>query len=228
MKVEQIWCEGRGASPELYTGWQAATDPDVYNALGMRSAAAKAQPPHEVLEGGNVRGWMLRAHLLWVREYGFAGEEAELAGPLLEGFDADGWYPFSSIIALDRSIAARFAAAGEEPALLEDLGRFSARVNLSMRFARWRDEDHHRFFEESTRVHHELQDFGSAHYQSLGTTRGAMTLSGYACFSPVYCSSAVGWFEQCLQLHGAIGASVTEQRCRCFGDDDCVFIMKWR
>lgn len=171
---------------------------------------------------------MLRAHLLWVRAYGSAEDEAEIAGSLLDGFDVDGWYPFATLVEVDRAIAARFAGSVDETAVYEDLGRFSARVNLSMRFAQWRDEDHHRFFEESTRIHHELADFGQARYERRSVTHGVMTLTGYGCFSRVYCASAAGWYEQCLLLHGAIRATIVEERCHCFGDGACVFVMKWR
>jgi hypothetical protein len=194
----------------------------------MRASVARVLEPDEVLLGGHVRGWMLRAHLLWVREYGSAEDEADVAGPLLENFDADAWYPFASIVALDRAIAARFAQPADETAIYEDLGRFSARVNLSMRFARWSAADHHRFFDETTRFHHELQDFGRARYRRSGATQGVMTLSEYRCFSRVYCASAAGWYEQCLVLHGAIRPTVVEERCRCLGDDACVFALKWR
>ncbi len=194
----------------------------------MRATAVRLVETDEVLTGGRVRGWMLRAHLLWIREYGSAEDEAILAGSLLDGFDPDAWYPFASIIALDRAIAAHFADSVDETAVYEDLGRFSARLNLSMRFAQWPAEDHHRFFEESTRLHHELQDFGHARYRRHGATQGVMTLSDYRCFSRVYCASAAGWYEQCLVHHGAIRPVVVEEFCRCFGDEACVFELRWR
>lgn len=194
----------------------------------MRATAGRLVEPNEILNGGNVRGWMLRAHLLWLREYGSAGEEEKVAGALLPGFDVDAWYPFATLIALDRSIADRFAESAAAEAVYEDLGRHSARLNLSMRFARWSNDDHHDFFDESTRFHRELQDFGSARYDRLGAMQGMMTLSGYRCFSRVYCASAVGWYEQCLLLHGTIRVSIVEERCHCFGDAECAFAMKWR
>lgn len=194
----------------------------------MRAHPARVQESVEELRGGNVRGWILRAHFLWVLEYGSADDERALVWPRLDGFEPDGWYPFASLIGLDRAIAQRFATTGQEASVLEDLGRFSARVNLSMRFANWSQDDHHRFFEETTRVHRELQDFGRASYARLGPTRGLMTLSESLCFSRVYCASAPGWYEHCLQLHGAIRASVVEERCRCFGDEECAFAIRWR
>lgn len=194
----------------------------------MHTAVARLQRTEENLVGGNVRGWLLRAHLLWVREYGSADEERIVAAGLPEGFDPDDWYPFGSLIALDREVVRQFSASADEWAILEDLGRFSARVNLSIRFAHSSEDDHHRFFDETTRFHHQLQDFGRAVYRRIGPARGLMVLSDYPCFSAVYCASAAGWYEQCLLLHGAIRPSVTEEECRCNGDPACLFSLRWR
>src|SRR5260221_12628522 len=101
----------------------------------MRATAARLMEPDEVLLGGQVRGWMLRAHLLWIREYGSPGDEEILAGPLLEGFDPEAWYHFASIVVLDRAIAPRFSDSVAETALYEALGRFSAQLPRSTRLA---------------------------------------------------------------------------------------------
>lgn len=194
----------------------------------MRAHASRFSEPVEALQGGSVRGWTLRAHLLWVLEYGSPGDERLLRWPRLEGLEPDAWYPFASLIELDRAIALRFASPAGEKALLEDLGRFSARVNLSMRFAQWSEDDHHRFFEETTTVHRELQDFGRAHYARVGLRRGLLTVSDSRCFSPIHCATAAGWYEQCLLLHGAIRAFVVEEQCRCFGGAECAFSLRWR
>jgi len=155
-------------------------------------------------------------------------ERPKPRGAWRDGTHPEAWYPFASIVVLDRAIAARFADSVDETALYEDLGRFSARLNLSMRFAQWPAEDHHRFFDETTRFHHELQDFGHARYRRRGATNGVMTLSEYRCFSRVYCASAAGWYEQCLVLHGAIRPAGRRGALPCFGDDACVFALKWR
>jgi hypothetical protein len=190
----------------------------------------------EKLEGGHVRGWMLRAHLLWLGEYGIEGDFAavweevgeEIANALRAGFDPDGWYPLAWSVAVDRSIARRFIEDVSERAILEDLGRFSARLNLSMRFAQWANDGHHRFFEETVSVQDELQDFGAARYERLGSRQGCMVITGSRCFSPTYCATSYGYYEQFLYLHGAIGAKVDEVTCRCLGGEACVFVVRWQ
>ena len=108
------------------------------------SATAAAVETKERLEGGHVRGWVLRAHLLWLGEYGIDGDFAtvwheageEIAGALRGGFDPDAWYPLAWVVTVDRAIAGRFTVDVSERAILEDIGRFSARLSLSMRFMR--------------------------------------------------------------------------------------------
>lgn len=182
-----------------------------------------------------MRGWIFRAHLLWVRSYGTEAEvramwqdvDAAIASSLRAGFDYDEWLPFAWLIALDRAIHRHFGHGVSPYALLEDLGRFSARVNLSSRFEQWQHRDHHRFFDEATAIHHEFQDFGAAEYRTLGERRGQMVHRGYPCFSPLYCASAVGYYEQCLILHGAVRPVVAEQTCQCLGWDACKFDIRW-
>jgi len=190
----------------------------------------------EQLEGGRVRGWILRAHLLWVRSYGTDEELRDLwqdvdpaaARGLRAGFDYDGWFPFAWLIGLDRAIYRNFGQGVALPAVLEDLGRFSARVNLSSRFEQWSHSDHHRFFAETTTIHHEFQDFGTAEYHLLDERAGQMVHRNNPCSSRIYCASAIGYYEQCLILHGAIRPVVTEQTCQCLGWDACRFELRWR
>ena len=200
------------------------------------SSTAAVLDAKEKLDGGHVRGWVLRAHLLWLGEYGIDGDFAavwheageEIATALRGGFDADGWYPLAWVVRVDRAIARRFADDVSERAILEDVGRFAARLNLSLLFAQWPNEGHHRFFEEAARVHHELQDFGTARYERLRAREGRILLTGCRSFSPTHCATLYGYYEQCLFLHGAIRVKIDEVSCRCLGDEACTFAMRWR
>ena len=190
----------------------------------------------ERLVGGNVRGSIVRAHLQWVAEYGntrdrqqlWWGLEDEIDRAFSGRVDAGGWYPFRWLILLDRAIYRQFGNGVDEHALFEDLGRFSARLNLDTPSDRWSSAAHHEFFESSVLLHRQYQDFGEAVYQRRGETAGEMVHSQYRCFSRVYCASAVGYYEQCLMQHGAIRVRVTEETCQCLGWDSCRFALKWR
>jgi len=184
--------------------------------------------PSERLKGGNVRGAIANAHLDWVDMYGGRDERLAIASEMAPEIATSEWLPFAQLVALDRAIYQRFGDGVSEDSLYEDLGRFSARANLGTKFAVWNDGQHHEFFEQSTIRHRQLQDFGTAEYRSLGKHRIEMRHAGYPCFSRVYCSSAVGFYEQCLISHGAVSPQVIEQTCQCLGWNACRFELRWR
>lgn len=91
---------------------------------------------HESLAGGRVKGAMVRAHLQFIREQ--LGEPALAltlkALPLavaaeVQGILASTWCTFESLVVLDRTIAR--VAGRDERELMRELGRYSARINLS-------------------------------------------------------------------------------------------------
>lgn len=183
-----------------------------------------------------IRGWMFSAHLLWVEEYGaeddlpriWSSLEPEISAALADGFDVDGWFPFAWLIVLDRAIHARVGDGVSEEILMQDLGRFSARLNLSNRFEHLTHEDQHEFFRNLAGLHRQFQDFGDAVYQRIDERRGSMTHSLYPCYSRSYCHGAVGYYEQCLLMHGAAKPVVYEQTCQCLGWPSCRFELRWR
>jgi predicted hydrocarbon binding protein len=54
-----------------------------------------------------------------------------------------------------------------------------------------------------------------------------MVHAAYPCFSPVYCASAIGYYEQALLIHHAIPTRVEETSCQCDGDPSCTFELGW-
>ena len=91
----------------------------------------------EVLEGGNVKGGMVKAHLQWLAQNrpdltveDLCRRVSPSTAVVLRGLVLTiGWYPFRAMVETDRAIAE--ACGGEREALLKELGRDSARVNLS-------------------------------------------------------------------------------------------------
>lgn len=176
----------------------------------------------ELLTGGRVRSDMAHAHLQWVRDY--HGERAvEELLPLLP--EDGGWLSFESLIALDRTIEQKFGRGRR--GFLRELGRYSAHLNLNDTRNGFRGEAIHDFFHRAAMLHARFQDFGTAVYEELGLTSGRMIHSGYPCFSPVYCASAVGYYEQALVTHHAIPVRVEEVSCQCNADESCAFELQW-
>lgn len=177
---------------------------------------------------------MLRSHLDWVRETQPPGALEELLARLPDEIRsglsgavlATSWYPFRWLVELDRAIARRFEPS-DEAAVLRDLGRYSARENLSTTYKVFDRRNNHEFFENSTLLHRQFQDFGTLEYERTGERSGRMSYHDYPCYSPVFCASGRGYFEQCLVSHGATSVQVEEIKCQCRGDDGCVFEMRW-
>ncbi len=188
----------------------------------------------EILDGGNVKGGMLAAHLEWVAASRGQGAIQELApfvsrptaAVLARPVLAISWYPFRAVVETDRAIAQ--LVRGELPEVAKALGRHSARVNLGGSYRFFNRPDPHLFFEKSTRVHDQFLDFGREHYERVSSTEGRITLSDYTCRSKVFCWSALGYYERAVTLQGGETLEVTEVQCANEDAESCVFSIRWK
>lgn len=182
----------------------------------------------EALTGGRVHSSVPSAHLQWVRDYHgddavkelFWRLDAEIANDLASD---DGWVSFAGLVALDRAIAKKYGRGWR--GFFRELGRYSAYLNLTGQI---RGAAVHDFFHRSALLHVRFQDFGGVAYEELDLTRGRVSHAGAACFSPVWCASAIGYYEQALVMQSAIPVRVDEVSCRCSGDERCTFELEWR
>jgi hypothetical protein len=176
---------------------------------------------------------MLRAHLAWAaaRPGGDAaaavsGLDAEcrrLAGG--EFLDTD-WVPFHRLVQIDRALAAAAAMPPEQ--VFRELGGHSATLNLAGAYKSFVAEEPHRFFEKAARLNDRFQNFGRCAYEMRGERHGRMRHEGYEEYSPVYCASALGYYEGALKLMNVPGpVHVFEISCQCAGDPACVFDLSW-
>ncbi len=195
------------------------------------SATVSVLRPREVLTGGKVRGGIVRAHLQWVRDYhGDAALSRVLAAlPIEAGLEvhsalASTWVWFESLVLLDRAIEKQCGRGAR--LFFRELGRYSAHLNLSSHRA-FRRDDLHKFLRCSAVLQAQFQDFGTAQYRQTSANGGEMIHSAYPCFSPVYCQSALGYYEQAITIHAATPFLVMERTCQCAGDDACTFELAW-
>lgn len=187
----------------------------------------------EVLGEGHLKGGIFRSHLRWVQDHRTEADVRRLWARLppdiskaLSGVILIGsWYPFGWLVELDRAIVELFGEGRSD--ILRELGRYSARLNLSTTYRAFNRENNHEFFRNSAVLHSQFQDFGTASYEQLGEASGRMVHRGYLCFSPVYCASALGYYEECVATHGGEDVLVTETECHCYGDQSCTFEMRW-
>jgi len=183
----------------------------------------------EQLEGGRIKGGIPRAHLDWVRQQrGDRGVEEvlnrlpEKVADDLRHVLATMWFPFRFLILLDRAIAEVHVESA-----IREIGRWSAQQNLSTTYRMFRRQDIHDFFERSAALHSQFQDFGIEVYQKTGENAGKITHRDYATYSPVYCESACGYYEQVMKIHGASKAVVDHPACLGRGAKECVFDLRW-
>jgi hypothetical protein len=165
--------------------------------------------------------WLKDNHPALDRDVVIAALPEETAGRLKRGLLSSGWYPFGDLINLDRHLWGLFHQ--EMPDIIREFGRYSAKKNLKVMSVL----TPHEFFRNSVTLHDRFQDFGTAEYEQTGPTSGKMVYLDYPCYSPIFCESAFGFFEQCLVLFGAKSPKVTEPQCQCNGDASCTFAMTW-
>lgn len=180
-----------------------------------------------------VKGTMIQAHLNWLAKRGLDPATAlaphlpkETAKLVAHSVLATSWVPLASLIAVDRAIAT--VAKGNPDDVFRELGRFSATSNLSGIYSGFVSDEPHRFFAKQARLHELFQDFGASIYKELGPRAGQMRLTKYTEYSPVFCLSAIGYYQGALETMKAPGPiRVRETSCTCAGDEACVFDLSW-
>jgi hypothetical protein len=197
----------------------------------MQNAARHLDSLSELTEcfaGGRVKGSMVRAHIDWVRDHRQRDEVIEFfeAVPLaMRNVLVASWYSFDDAMKLDRIIVDRFGDG--DLRFLQQLGAYSARLNLTGVYRFFQRAGVHEFFRNSARLHSQFQDFGTAAYHELSSCEGQMVHEGYTSYSPLYCASALGFYRTCIELHGGKEIDVWESHCQCRGEASCTFEMLW-
>jgi hypothetical protein len=180
-----------------------------------------------------VKGTMIRAHLSWAANRFGPGLEAlspGLSAPVLALISRPilptAWIPFSTLVEFDRAVA---AAVGGDPAdTWLALGRHSAALNLTGVYKSFISGEPHRFFERMTVLHHQFQTFGRSVYERVGERSGKIRLENPSAYSPVYCVSGRGYYEEALRLLQAPGPIlVRESACATRGAASCEFELSW-
>ena len=179
-----------------------------------------------------VKGTMLQAHLAWAQKR--LGDlsrlktltRSECTRHLSAATLSTAWVPLRCLIDIDRSIAT--AVGGSSDRVFHDLGWHSATTNLGGVYKSFVSSEPHRVFTQMGLLHRQFQDFGEWQYTKTADGAGRIALQGYPEYSPVYCLSAIGYFEGALKMMHAPGPiSVRETTCQCAGDAQCLFELSW-
>jgi len=138
---------------------------------------------------------------------------------------ASSWCEFESLIELDHAIHEEMK--GTHPNVLALIGAASAELGIGRVYRSLDSEELEKFLENNALFHNQYQKFGVVKFEK--TPKGArMIYSNYPCYSPVYCASAIGYFQESILRHGGTDPAVVETKCQCHGDKTCTFEMTWR
>ena len=184
------------------------------------------------LDGGNVKGGVLRAYLDWLKLRHPSALETlrqevspETSRILATAVLPTNWYPFRTVVETARAIAA--IQGGDERDTAIELGRHSARVNLTTSYKAFAKQHPHDFFRNVGRLHRQFEDFGRATYEEIGPTSGRLSMMDCACYAKTYCLSALGFFQEATAMQGGHAPVVTEGECYCEGRTACRFEIRW-
>lgn len=182
----------------------------------------------------NVRGNILRARAAFVREtFGedswqkVLAEVPEQDRKILKGIITHGaWYPFEISVRLDEAIVR--VVGGGETKVFEELGRASARENLSTVHARFLDPpDPQELLKKSPMIYQFYYDVGHRTYEQTGPKSGVLTTHDAETFSVPDCATVIGWHKQALELVGAHDVTIVESQCRARGAPTCRYEISW-
>ena len=181
-----------------------------------------------------VSATILQAHLSWAEEKWGQAPTTRL-GPVLDAETLSlvgrSLAPTEQILFRDLvRIASGIAAAegGDREAVFYELGRHSARLNLGGAYKSFEPDTPHRFFEQMNFLHRTFQNFGRSTYEKVGPRAARIRLEDYAEYSPMFCISGRGYYEEALQMMKAPGPIVvSETSCQCAGDPTCTFDLTW-
>lgn len=143
----------------------------------------------------------------------------------LEALDANGWYPFRSLNALDRRIASTLAPG--DPGLFERFGALSARHRADVLGAHARLVNVHAFLSRLAEEHPQHHDFGRMTYRRLGFHEGEVRTFGFHETDEVYCLGARGFLRAAVERLTGAEAEVREGMCQCRRQPFCLFRLSW-
>jgi hypothetical protein len=138
---------------------------------------------------------------------------------------ASSWCEFASLIELDRAIYETLKA--KHPNVLALIGASSAELGIGRVYKSLDSTELLKFLENQALFHSQFQKFGNVRFEKTANG-GRMICSDYPVYSPIYCSSAVGFYLESILRHGGGEPSVVETKCHTLGDSHCTYEMTWR
>ena len=86
----------------------------------------------------------------------------------------------------------------------------------------------HEFFRRIARLRSQPEDSGRAEYRRVAPTTGLMEHFDEPSCSPLQCATSIGYYRECIRLHGRNDVTVSETTCRCSGAKACAYRIQWK
>lgn len=181
----------------------------------------------------HVQGSLIKARILYVHvNHGASalkGVLAELPDEMREQLSRPvyigEWYQLSLLLKLDQAIVETVGGGNER--VYEELGGFSADINLSGAYEPLVHQDIHEFLRLTAFLHKNYQDFGEAEYIRFGETAALLQFKYPHPPPEFYCKSGTGYFRRAVELCGGMRVAVKITGCCRLGDPLCEFRIEW-
>ncbi|MBX7219579.1 MAG: DUF2378 family protein [Blastocatellia bacterium] len=140
------------------------------------------------------------------------------------------WYSLATLIRLDMAIQKEIGAM--HPTLFEELGAFSADLNLGGTYEPLMRKDVKGLLQLTAVMSKTYQTFGEADYipeatDSSGKQAATLRINYDEPPPSHYCQSGLGYFRQAVQLCGGKHVTARITACRQQGDPACSFRIEW-
>ena len=151
-----------------------------------------------------------------------AGDQQTFGGMILN----IGWFDFAQATRLDEAIVT--VLGGGNTALFEDMGRTSARENLTgVHRNLVTPGDPQAFMKKAQVIYRFYYDVGNRTYTETGPNQGTLTTHEAETFSVADCATVIGWYKEALAMCGAKDVRIEEVQCRARGDRVCEYTVRW-
>ncbi len=185
-------------------------------------------------QGYNIQGSLLKARMLYIHvNHGIAAVKQvletlpqEAKEVLTKSIYIGEWYPITVLMLLDRAISNILAPNNDK--IYEELGAFSAGVNLSGAYEPLTRKNIQEFLELTAILHKSYQDFGDAQYLRLANN-AALVQFLYPILPPEkFCRSGLGYFRRAVELCGGKNTLVRKTSCQRENDSFCEYRIEWQ